>query len=274
MFMPVRVIADSAVGLDPDTAARLGIEVVPILVTVGDETYRDGEIGIPEMLRSGGSPTTAGPPPGAFAEAFARDGDAVVVTVAGSLSSTYRSAKLAAAEAAAGVAVVDSGTAAGAQALAAARAAEVARAGGTIDEVAAGARRVASRVRLIGALDTLEFLVRSGRVSGLVGGLAGWAGVRPLFELQGGRVNRLRPALSRRGARGRILSRWRRSRVAGAALHCAAIHAEAPERAAELLEAVRAEAEISTEMIGGFGPGMVAHTGPGVVGLAWWWEEP
>lgn len=274
--MPVRVITDSAAALGDTVAARLDITVVPILITLGDVTYRDGELPLEVMLENvDRGVSTSGPAPGAFLEALRADGNgAVVVTVAASLSSTFKSASLAGEEMSEQpVRVVDTGSAAGAQALVAVHAAAVARAGGTVDEVAAAAEHVADRVRLLGALDTLEFLVRSGRVSGLVGGMAGTLGIRPLFELTAGEVTRLRPALGREAAMRRLLRIWRRSRRDDAALHCAAVHADAEEDAHRLLGRVAAEIEPATALVTGFGPGMIAHAGPGVVGLAWWWED-
>lgn len=273
--MPVRVITDSAAALGDGIAADFGITVVPILVTLGDTTYRDGELPLEVMLANlDEGLSTSGPAPGAFAEALRHDGDgAVVVTVASSLSSTFKSASLAGRETPGLVRVVDTGSAAGAQALVAVHAAQAARAGAAVDEVAAAAEHVAERVRLLGALDTLEFLVKSGRVSGLVGGMAGTLGIRPMFELTGGKVIRLRPALGREAAMRRLLRLWRRTRREHAVLHCAAIHADAEEDARRLLGWVTAEVEPETELITGFGPGMVAHAGPGVVGLAWWWEQ-
>ena len=71
-----------------------------------------------------------------------------------------------------------------------------------------------------------------------------------------------------------MLARWRHSRPRdrAARLHVAALHALAPEEAARLLEAVRAEAQPATAFVGEFDAVMVAHTGPGLTGLAWWWE--
>lgn len=272
--MTVRVVTDSAAALDAETAARHGIVVVPILITIGDTTYRDGELPMQQLLdRIGEGVTTSGPAPGAFARALADAGEgAVVVTVAGTLSSTHQSATIAGRDVAAPVQVVDSGSAAGAQALVAIHAARRAAAGGTVAEVAEAARMAAERVRLIGALDTLQFLVRSGRVPGLVGTIAGTLGVRPLFELRDGRVIRLRPAFSRSSAMQRIVAAFHRSRPDGGVAHCAAVHAAAEEDARRLLEGIGAGA--ATALVTGFGPGMVAHTGPGVVGLAWWWEDP
>jgi fatty acid-binding protein DegV len=67
---------------------------------------------------------------------------------------------------------------------------------------------------------------------------------------------------------------WSHSTVPGARLHVAAMHASLPEAAARLLEKVRDAAEPASAWIGSFSPVMVAHTGPGLVGLAWWWDRP
>jgi fatty acid-binding protein DegV len=47
----------------------------------------------------------------------------------------------------------------------------------------------------------------------------------------------------------------------------------APDAADDLLSRVRSRTTPATALVGEFGPVMVVHTGPGVVGLAWWWEE-
>jgi fatty acid-binding protein DegV len=85
-------------------------------------------------------------------------------------------------------------------------------------------------------------------------------------------VHRLRAALSRDAALDRIVARVWRTRGDGTRLHVAAQHALAPDAAERLLADVRGRIEPATSFIGEFGPVMVVHTGPGVAGLAWWWE--
>ncbi len=114
--------------------------------------------------------------------------------------------------------------------------------------------------------------MRSGRVPGI----AGWAGrrlrINPLFEFRGGRAHRLRPALSGDAATDRMVSRLLRSREPSTRLHVAALHALAPAAAEGVLERVEAEVTPATKFVGEFGSVMVVHTGPGLYGLAWWWE--
>jgi DegV family protein with EDD domain len=274
--MPVRVITDSTAALDAQLAAARGISVVSCRVIIGDVSYPDGALSLDELLaRFDEGVSTAGPAPADFADALAGAEDgAVVLTVAGNLSSSYKAAGVAASLVVGDrVRVVDGGTAAGAQALAVLHAARVAADGGNLDEVEAAARRVMGKARLFGALETFDYLVRGGRLNNTVGKLAAGLRVHPIFELRQGNIKSLAPCFSQKRAVSRLLSYWRRSRVRGARLHVIALHALAPDNAHRLLEEVRREAEPATGLVAEFSPVMVVHTGPGLLGLSWWWEE-
>jgi fatty acid-binding protein DegV len=107
--------------------------------------------------------------------------------------------------------------------------------------------------------------------------VAGWAGkklgINPLFEFRAGQIHRLRPALSPEAAADRMLARVAKSAVAGGRLHAVALHALARPVAETLLTRV-CELDGADAFIGAFGPVMVVHTGPGLAGVAWWWEPP
>lgn len=274
--MSVAIVTDSASSVPADLAARLGIEVVPMRLVVGDESVRDGTLPLADVLAHGHGITTSGPTPGDFAEALERatagGRPALVLTIAETMSSTAGAARLAAKLVEAEVRVLDTQTAAGAEGLVVVAAAERAAAGADLDEVEAAARAAIESVRLIAWLDSLDWLVRSGRVPGI----AGWAGrrlgLRPLFEFRRGKVRRLRPATSDEAAVERIVGACLRDGRPGARLHLAGLHAMDPDAAARLVNGVRAHVEPATCFIGEFSPVMVAHTGPGLAGLAWRWE--
>jgi fatty acid-binding protein DegV len=86
-------------------------------------------------------------------------------------------------------------------------------------------------------------------------------------------VHRLRPALSPDAACDRIVGLLRRSQVDGAQLHVVGLHALALDTAHRLLARVEQQYAPATAFVGEFGPVMVVHTGPGLAGLAWWWDE-
>jgi DegV family protein with EDD domain len=275
--MSVAVITDSAAALPAELVERHHIDVVPMWLTIGGESVREGDVPL-ESLLDRLDVTTSGPTPGEFEHAIKErmqqpGVDTVVVcTIASTMSSTYEAAVLGAEAAGGPVRVVDTTTAAGAQGLVVLAAAKAADQGRSGDEVEAVARDVIGRVRLDAMVPNLDHLVRSGRVPGI----AGWAGRRlgiaPLFEFRGGGAHPLRPARGADAALDRIVSRCRRSRVDHARLHVAALHAHAPETAERLLAAVTEEIEPATAFSAPFGTVMIVHTGPGLAGLAWWWE--
>jgi DegV family protein with EDD domain len=284
----VTVVTDSAAALPPDLVARYDIRVVPLVLQVGADRYRDGEIGLDELVRRFDEPiSTAAPSPGEFATVIAdarRTGPVVTLTVAAGMSSTHDSAKLAAklvtdndprgSEASPGpdVAVLDTGTAAGAQGLVVLAAAGAAAEGADKDEVVATAERVAGRVRLAASVADLERLARSGRVPDAARWIGDRLGVRPLFEFRDGHARPLRPAFSAEAALDRIVQRCAAGAGRGARLHVTVLHALNPEAAATLAERVQALDPVSF-LVGPFSPVMVAHTGRGLAGLAWWWED-
>ncbi|MGH9103196.1 MAG: DegV family protein [Acidimicrobiales bacterium] len=275
--MSVGIVTDSSASLEAALAAELGIVVVPMQLTLGSRSYQEDELDMGDVVaRLHEGVHTAGPSPGAFGKAIAaaQQGDGVLVlTVSERLSSTSKSASLAAQMAGGRVTVLDTGTAAGAQGLVVLAAAHLARDGVSLDAVEARARLVRGRVRLVATVDSLDQLVRGGRIPGLAGRAGRYLGVRPIFGLSDGRIRPLLPAISAARATDAILGHWRRSAVPGADLHVAALHALDPAAAETLLAGVRAEVPPVEAFVGNFGPVMVAHTGPGVRGLAWWWED-
>ncbi len=275
--MTVRVVTDGAAALPRDLQERLEIRVVPMTVSIDGVAVDESEVSLDDL--TGAGVTTSGPTPGAFAAAIAEASDAdgvLVLTVAANLSSSHQSAVLGAGAAGAAdapaVRVIDTRNAAGGQALVVRAAAEIATRGGSLDDAAARAVDVSSRVRLVGALDGLDQLVRSGRIPAVAGWTGDRLGMRPLFEIDRGQIRRLLPAHSVAAAERRMLKLWRASRPAAAALHLVALHAAAPARAERLLDAVTREVEPASSFVSGFGPAMIANSGPGVFGLAWWWE--
>jgi DegV family protein with EDD domain len=274
----VAIVTDSAATLPPELAQGNRVSVVPMEVTIGGRSNGDRVVPLDEVLRHlDDGVRTSSPSPGRFSSAIAgaqRGAGVLVLTVARSMSSTYQAARLAARRAPGPVEVLDTGTAAGAEGLVVLAAAQAAAASRPLAEVLETARRAAAGVQLVATLHDLGHLVRGGRLPKTAGWLGRLIGVQPLFEFREGVIHPLFPAFSRRGARRRILARWRRSRPADprARLHVAALHAMARDEARWLLDAVRAEAEPATAFVGEFDAVMVAHTGPRLTGLAWWWE--
>jgi DegV family protein with EDD domain len=279
--MTVAVITDSAASIPPELAAEWGVSVVPLHLIVGGRAVEDGELSSTDLVeRRAEGITTAAPSPGEFLDAVERSGadGAVILTVASRVSGAWNAARLAAESVEIPLSVVDTETAAGAQALVVLAAAAVAAGGADRAAVERAARVAIEEVRLVAVVDGLEHLVRSGRVPGIAGWAGRMLGLHPMFEFRHGVARRLRPVASREAALTRIIGTWRRSRrraATGDCLHVAGLHAGAEGDAEMLLKRVREQLSPdapTTELMLEFSPVMIAHTGPGLVGLAWWWQ--
>lgn len=274
----IGVVTDSAASIAPELASSCRVAVAPLSLDIDGVPCTDESVSIDEvarLIRDNSTVKTAAPTPGAFLSAIERadQGDGVViVTVGGSFSSTGDSARLAAGMTDSRVEVIDSGTAAGAEGLVVLAAAEAARQGSAFDDVVHRASEVCDRVRLVAEVGDLTYLIRGGRVPSPLGAIGNAVGVRPVFELRGGSVHPMRPVFSPGAAFDLMISTWRRSQAPGQRLHVAALHVGAPHEAERLLDAVREHVEPATCFAAPFGPAMVAHTGPDLRGLAWWWE--
>jgi len=280
----VSVVVDSSTCLDPETARDLGITVAPMQLVIDGRAYRDLVELTPEdfyrSLRSNARAvhSTSSPSVGEYVRAFeAAAGDVLCLTVAGRLSSMVQSASVAA-ESVQGkeIRVLDSGTAAGGLRLLALRAAARARQGATLDEIAADVQRLAPHVRMFGMLDTIDYLARSGRVPQVASWTAGKLGVKPVIELTGGSgrlVTLVRgQAAGRRALADTLLKRTARDGAGdeGEGIVATVFHADALDEA-EALEADLKErlpaGDFSTSQ---FTPAMGVHTGPGVLGHAFY----
>ncbi|HEX6393892.1 MAG TPA: DegV family protein [Acidimicrobiales bacterium] len=277
--MTVSVVTDSAASLPSGEVIRLGISVVPFNLILDGVAYRDGELRSDEVIAAAGDRqmSTSCPSPGEFAKAIDDHGigdGTVLITVASTMSSSYHSAMLASRYFRDGqVHVVDSRTAAGAQGLVILAAAEAAASGASLDEVIAAAEYAARKVRLVASIENFQFLARSGRVPAVTAWAANTIGMRALFEFSNGEPLPLRPSVGQKAALDRIVRSIERPCPGEGILRIAVLHAQAigvAERLANRIRSANIEAEL---FISPFSSVMVAHTGPGVVGAAWWRDD-
>jgi len=279
----VAIVTDSACSLPGQLAEQAGVTIVPMWLTIGGRQYRDGELSLEEVVRRlPEGVTTAGPAPGELAQAVEgadRGAGVAVLTVSRRMSAVYQAARVAAGlvgeEKGTRAEVVDTGTAAGGQGLVVLAASTAAHAGLPLAEVVAAAQAAARRVRLVATLPSLAHLARSGRVPGAAAWGARWLGLAPLFEFVEGKARPLRPARGEEQAHRRLVALLEadaaRPENAGRALHVAALHALSAAAAELLLARVGEREHPASAFSAPFSPVMVAHTGPGLVGLAWRW---
>lgn len=224
MSRHVAIVTDSTAYLPQRTMERHGITSVPLTVVLGDQALEEGnEIStrsLAQALQKRRSVTTSRPSPQLFAETYRRIAESgatgiVSLHLSAELSGTYDAAVVAAREAPVPVRVVDTGMVAMALGFCALAAAEVAEAGGTVDEAVTAAEKRAAGTSAYFYVDTLEYLRRGGRIGAAQALLGSALAVKPLLQLSGGASTSWR----RYGRRRRRSPAWRNSgrsgRVAG-----------------------------------------------------------
>ncbi len=273
----VAVVTDSTSDIPRDIARELNIQVVPALLTVEGQTYRDG-VGLTraafyERLPTLSEPaTTAAPSPQVFAEAYERAlrrgaKEVLSIHLSPKLSGILNAAAQGAKAFGARVQTFDSGQLSLGLGFQAMEAATAALAGASLEAVIQTARRAQERVHLVAMIDTLEYLRRSGRVGWLRAGLGNLLQVKLLVEVVDGVVERLGQVRTRAKA---LASLCDLVRAWGPLQRAAVIHSAIPEEAQAYAARLRDQSQAPplvvdvTTIIG-------AHVGPrslGVVGLS------
>ena len=272
--MGVRVVTDSACDLPDDLIERDGIEVVPLTIRFGKEELVDRkELSTDEFWRrladSDVLPETSAPSAGAFEAAFRRqiaDGATgiICISLSSKLSATMQSAQVAAqaVQADCPVVVVDSlmvSMGLGSLCLTAARRAAD---GDSLESIIANVTDRRNRSKLYGALDTLEFLKKGGRVGNARALLGSMLAIKPVLEVRDGEVEEAGKVRTRSKALRLLVERVKE----GPFENLAVLHGNAPDldELLDLLEPLTPRDEI---VIGQIGPVIGTHAGPRVIGV-------
>ncbi|MFF8829546.1 DegV family protein [Streptomyces sp. NPDC015131] len=276
MSRHVAIVTDSTAYLPPRTMERHGITAVPLTVVLGDEALEEGtEISARSLaaaLQKRRSVTTSRPSPEVFAqeyrEAAGRGATGIVsLHLSAEFSGTYDAAVLAAKDAPVPVRVVDTGMVAMALGFCALAAAETAEAGGTLDEIVAAAEKQAAGTSAYFYVDTLEYLRRGGRIGAAQALLGSALAVKPLLELEGGRIE-LREKVRTASKAIARLEEIAAERAGESPVDIAVHHLAAPDRAAALADRLRARVPGLAELhVSEVGAVIGAHTGPGLLGV-------
>ncbi len=189
----LKIVTDSSCTMDPRLRDELEIHVVPLSVMIDGTIYRDddhltGEKFMDMMAAGHDLPKTSQPAIGEFAELYdelGKDGSEVLsIHMTKSLSGTVEAARQAANLSKTTVKVIDSGMIDQSLSFAVIRAAEMAQAGHSIDEVVPEIENLLSHSKLFIGLSTLENLVRGGRISRATGILSNILNIRVIMELK------------------------------------------------------------------------------------------
>lgn len=275
--MAVRIVTDSTSDLPAETAERLGITVVAQNVHIGTETYKDNVTITPDdfysMLASSAElPKTSQASPGDFKEVYdslGSDADGIVsIHVSSELSGTYNSAVQAAAQTSADcpVETVDTMQASMGVGLVVIAAAEAASSGAGHDEVVSIARDSTARVQCFCLFETLEYLVKGGRVGKAQAMIGSVLSIKPMIIIRDGEVQQLGKGRTFAKALGKMKQTAHEFAPVEA---LSVMYSTTPETAGQVADDLRELLPKGAEpAVTQFGPALGVYTGPGAIGIA------
>ncbi len=283
----MKIVTDSGtnVYLTPEQCRDLGIQVVPLSVTLEGKTYREGldvkNDDFYSMLEASETmPTTSQPPAGDFAalyrEIAKNDPEILSIHLSSGLSGTANSARAAAMMVPeAHVTVVDTktlGAPAGWQVEAAAKAV---KAGWPLQQVLDYIERISAATDVVYTLKELKYLIHGGRISHMKGLIASLLNIKPLIgvEKAGGTYVQRGQARSFERAIADIGAYISREVKQGTLLRIQVVHAENPEGAEKLLEEVSKRFKCIILPIERLSLVLGAHVGRSMIGVAFAPEE-
>jgi len=274
----VKIVVDSTADIPHELAAELDIRVVPLNVHFGDRVFLDlvelspGEFY--KMLETDPEhPRTSQPSPGDFAKVYeelTKDGSSVVsIHISSDLSGTYQSAELGKAMVSSGeIEVIDSRGASMVFGLLAIDAARAAKRDESFEKIVADVKDRISRVKVIFAVDTLEYLVRNGRIGKAQGLLGSLLSIKPLLTLEDGFVAPLEKVRGANKVMPRMVELFGETLDPDRPARACIIHANSPERAERLKVMLLEDYDLDEELIvTELGPVIGTHAGPGTLGL-------
>lgn len=278
----IAILTDSTAYIPKEIIKEYDIHVIPLLVNWGDQSYLDNvditpEVFYDRLTKEKDLPTTSQPSAGAFKEKFdqlAKNYSGVVsVLLSEDLSGTVASA-LAAKEMMGDypIEIVNSKLTTMALGLMVIEAAKVAQAGGSMEEVADTARSLIGKVRVMFVVDTLEFLHKGGRIGGAKRLVGSMLAMKPLLQLEDGKIAALDSVRTKKKAIQTMLSHFYEDAEGKDHIHLTVFHGVAEMEAKAIMEEIQAEKGPDAAVLAKLSPVIGVHTGPGTVGLAYYFK--
>jgi len=280
--MTVAVVTDSTAYIPEEQRKALGIHMVPLSVTFGNETYRE-EIDITadefyqKVREDEELPKTSQPSIGLVTELLnelAKDHDEVIfVTLSSGISGTYQTV-ITANTMADGIEVTayDSEISCYAQGYYAIEAATLAKQGKSSKEILARLDEIKQSLRAYFVVDDLTHLQRGGRLSGAQAFIGSMLQVKPILHFVDKKIVPFEKIRTKKKALKRVFELLDEDASKGQPLRLVVIHANREQEAFSIKEDIEKQYPHITVDISYFGPVIGTHLGEGAIGLGWYKE--
>ncbi len=281
MAADIKIVTDSTAYLSPEEIARYGVHVVPLKVIFGADAFSEG-VNIPtddfyrRLATARTLPTTSQPSINDFTQIYselARGGHPILsIHISSRLSGAVNSARAARVELPqAQIEVVDSLSIA--MRLLIAPAVEAVKKGLSLPQVKDSIEKLNAAINAIGALDTLEYLWKGGRIGGAKALLGTMLKIKPVLAFEGGELKVLAKTRTTGKAIDYILELMGNRVGKDTPIHAIVVHTHAPGPALVLKDEVESRLKCAEVGFMELGPVLGTHIGPGFFGIGFYTDR-
>lgn len=284
--MKTRIITDSACDLSPDLIKKFEIDVLPILVYLGEEEYKDGETLQPKELydsmREGKVYKTAQIPPHVFKEKFEeyakKNEPCIYIAFSSGLSGTYQSSLMAKNEVLEDypdfdLTIIDTKCASGGFGLVVLKAAQMSMEGISKEDIVKTASFYSEHMEHIFTVDDLEYLYRGGRVSRTAAVVGSLLNIKPILDVEDGKLVPIEKIRGRNKVLKRMLDIIEERGVNLSNQTIGITHGDDIDIAMKAKEMIEERFKCKEFVIGTIGCAVGAHSGPGTLAIFFLNEE-
>ncbi|MEC1521381.1 DegV family protein [Neobacillus niacini] len=277
----IKIVTDSTMDMTKEQAEQLGVVVVPLSVTINGETYLDRvEIQPPEFMESMKSldelPKSSQPSAGTFLEVYDKLGEegyeVLSIHMTGKMSGTVRSAESAAQMTKTRVTVLDSKFISIALQFQVKEAAEMAKQGKSMEEILNRLKSVCENTKLYIMIDTLENMVKGGRIGKGKAFIGSLLNIKPIASLEGAEYNPVAKVRSHSQVVKWLAKQFSEDVKGKTVRGVGIVHAEAQGLAAKVKDSIIDLTGYQDISVDYTGPTISTHTGPGAIALMYYTE--
>ncbi len=281
MMGNVKIVTDSTVDMTQEEIKRYGIEMVPLSISIDDMIYLDKieieqEEFLIKMKNAKELPKSSQPSTGTFLDVFDRlgeDGSEIIsIHMTGGMSGTVQSAESAAKMTESNVTVFDSKYISKALSFQVIEAAKMAKEGKSVAEILERIKDIQSQSRLIISIDTLENLVKGGRIGKVSAMIGSLLNIKPIAILEDGVLHPVSKARSQSQIVKFVVNKYKEDLKDKQITGIGIVHVNGYEIASKIRTALAEISGLSNIKIEGTSPVVSTHTGEGAMGVMYHWE--
>lgn len=277
----IHIVTDSTCDLTKEEVGQHGIHIVPLTIQIDDKTYIDGVDLEPQpflglMKNAKNLPKSSQPAPGKFKELYdelGKDGDRIIsIHMTGGMSGTVESARQAAQMTDSDVTVIDSRFIAIGLAIQIREAIKMRDAGATVEAIVERLEKVRENTYLYVIVDTLENLIKGGRIGKGTGFIGSLLNIKVIANLEGGAYNPVSKVRSHKQVVNYLFKQFQADTAGKTVKSVGISHAEGLTTMGGPLKELIEGTGFNDVEIAFTSPIISTHTGPGAIGFIYFAE--